>query len=245
MDILDVSDPHDIRSYDWQFSMWDMPYFTDIEIIGNYLLTSGRGFKIFDISDPSRIVLVGYYDVGFSTSICVSENLAYVSTMDNEEIYIFDISHFLEPSYTTDIERGWNLLSWPFEGSTSTTDLPGSIVEPVYIYDPDSSGYIAVDSLSGGEGYWTLSERDTLIEFADSPPLSWMPVHLQEGWNLLAGPYIDMAADKIDTMEIIIPPIYGFEDGSYHTVDTLYPFCGYWILANDSATVELPVFFDR
>ncbi len=240
--IIDVHDPMDIHEVEHRYGSEYLPYFPDIEKRGNYLFCINYdGFLIYDVSDPTNMIKVAYYNSShFTRTISLSGDYAYV-TGDDGKLYVFDISDYLYPDYTTNVAPGWNLFSWPFEGTTPASSISGSIIEPVFRFDPDSMRYLEMDSLTSGEGYWALATGDTAIDFSGSDHRSWVTINLKRGWNMIGGPYVEIPVSTIDTMSILVPPVYGFEGGGYVTADTLYPFLGYWILANDTATVDLPV----
>lgn len=76
----------------------------DVFVAGNYAYVAAGGvFSIYDVSNPATPVQVSYSDTpGFSNSVSVSGNYAYVSTF-NAGLRIFDISNPAAPT-----EVGYN-----------------------------------------------------------------------------------------------------------------------------------------
>jgi hypothetical protein len=76
------------------------------------------------------------------------------------------INQTLVETLTTDIRAGWNMI-----GSIITVvsiadpnDYPdGSVIPPVYWWDPASNRYIPTTNIEPGKGYWLASVNDCVL----------------------------------------------------------------------------------
>jgi len=102
-------------------SLYSIPNFTgDIYLEGNYAYTGNNGFRVFDISDPTHPVQVGYNTVDGSIVRTAGNNAVYIreSMTANNPVMVMDITdptnptllgQYNSPVMTNDLEvRGEN-----------------------------------------------------------------------------------------------------------------------------------------
>ncbi len=133
--------------------------------------------------------------------------------------------------------EGWNMLSIPSVLVSMEVDtLFPNASSNAFSFE---NGYIEVDTLENGIGYWLkFDAEDSLI--VSGMPVSDMVVNVDEGWNLI-GPFHEtvQVADIIsDPAGIISSEFYGFESG-YLPVTELAPGKGYWVKTSDQGTLTL------
>ncbi|MCH8069927.1 MAG: hypothetical protein IID16_11770, partial [Candidatus Marinimicrobia bacterium] len=71
----------------------------------------------------------------------------------------------LIPSYTINLDQGWNQIGTPYNFGNGINDLiytPGSI-EPTF-YEYDGSGYSTTNMMDPGKGYWLYAHEATSIK---------------------------------------------------------------------------------
>ncbi len=109
LDILDVSDPHEIRKV---ASYATNDVISDVEIVGNYayLVRENAGLAILDISDPVAPLVVGHYSSSYGAhgSVAVSGSLAYVCSDASSWDHwgnILDVSNPVAPLL---VGRSWS-----------------------------------------------------------------------------------------------------------------------------------------
>ncbi len=77
---------------------------------------------------------------------------------------ITDMTH-PEDTHEYSFETGWNLIGTPDSPIlVSSLVSSGSVIEPVYSYNPATRSYSAVDSLIPGKAYWVLCSGSFTIE---------------------------------------------------------------------------------
>jgi hypothetical protein len=131
---------------------------------------------------------------------------------------------------TATYQNGWNLVS-----------LAVRTVNPIknYIFPNATSnifqytsGYLSVDTLQNGIGYWAKFSSDSLSVIV-AVPLSADTVAVKLGWNLIGGLSTPINLSQIisDPINIIVSEFYGYDKG-YKTATTLVPWKAYWVKVN-------------
>lgn len=138
------------------------------------------------------------------------------------------------------VASGWNLMSVPLVGSSSSADslFPGSLTHAFRFID--STGYIVDSSLALGRGFWLKFGSADTFSIAGARSLS-PNISVRKGWNIV-GPFdYPVSATAITSIPsgIITSSFYGFNTG-YVAADTLMSGKGYWVKSSQSGVVQLP-----
>ncbi|RCK73980.1 MAG: Fibronectin type III domain protein [Ignavibacteriae bacterium] len=149
------------------------------------------------------------------------------------------ILHEMNPLLVVKVNKGWSLVSVPTLLSYYSKDFvfPGS-VSSAYGYD-NYLGYLPVDTLSIGRGYW-LKFNLTREYLFTTPQVLIDTITLSQGWNLIGAIGRKIKIENIETepTNIISSPIYGYY-GGYISIDTLKPGYGYWVKSTDNGKLIL------
>jgi hypothetical protein len=88
-----------------------------------------------------------------------------------------------------------------------------------------------------GHGYWAKVETTMMYQGGHVVEDT---VEVRERWNIVGGLTAPVPVSEIVSVPegIISSPFYGF-DGSYSTVDTLYPGKGYWVKVSQDGEMIL------
>ncbi len=144
---------------------------------------------------------------------------------------------------TSDVLIGWNLLSLdlsPF--NPVKTSLFPTAVSSAFIY---GGGYIPVDSLNAGEGFWLKFSQPYSFSYPGDTVRS-ETLAVKAGWNIIGGPSKTVPAGAISAIPagIISSPFYGYR-GAYYTSDSLVPKQGYWVKVKSDGQLILTVSADQ
>lgn len=158
-----------------------------------------------------------------------------------EEVTEFFIAHILSaPIDPFDVHylAPWALVGYPVDdlGADPYQVFPNTVPNTFYGY---YFGYLEETGLYPGKGYWLRFTEDTSVTF-EGPFITDTEIQLYEGWNIISGPAgtIDLAAVS-DPLNAIIPgTLTGYSNGYYQTTQ-IEPGRGYWIRANQDATVAM------
>jgi len=119
--------------------------------------------------------------------------------------------------------------------------FPGRIGD-VWSWNSDSADYVAASLIEGGEAYFVLFDRDTIVSIGGEP-LTAISKTVSPGWNTLGGirprsflPSI--AASSTADLDIIL---YHYDpiEQNYIQSKTLSPGQGAFILVLDSGDINL------
>ncbi|MFP4459627.1 MAG: hypothetical protein ACLFSQ_08585 [Candidatus Zixiibacteriota bacterium] len=147
--------------------------------------------------------------------------------------------------YDIDLQRGWNMVSYPYDSSVSYMTLFPSIdYRNIYQYVTESRWYDRPwDGIEAGMGLFVLSERDTTVTIDGKYRMGFLDIVLHRGWNMIGTPAQKIPADTLNSIygDDFISPFYYFVPGSgYVEADTLYPCHAYWIMTlEDSVLVRM------
>ncbi len=206
----------------------------DIKRVDNLIIASLSSDQLYilDASTPSLELLsviplgpcgLWYFDI--------EDHYLYSGCLS---LQVLDIS-----CYTDRLKRGWNLVSYPFTGSTDLSF--GDIVAPAYFYDTETGGYVEEDTLTRGKGYWVLADDNSTLCYDWDEEVTRIEHTLYPGWNLIGGPVQTVSATVLEDIPEIILPIYTFDPltGSFVSRKAFFPFYGYFVLATDTVDVVL------
>jgi len=133
----------------------------------------------------------------------------------------------------------WNLVGLPADVADGSLSAVYPSGEPGTLY-AFSGGYVNVDALVLGEGYW-LHFPNAGSTIISGTPITSLTVSLSEGWNLFSGisEMVNVAVNISDPGGIIVPnTIYEFT-GWYANASVLIPGHGYWINASADGDITI------
>lgn len=137
------------------------------------------------------------------------------------------------------VSAGWNLISIPPGGGlTAKTDLFPTALSPAFRFSADV-GYVEVDSLQSGVGYWIKLPVAECVAVPGTPG-DVDTIALSEGWNLIGsvGNSIDVNSIAESPPGLLASSFYEYGAG-YNTTDTLRSGRGYWIKSNSAGVIML------
>lgn len=147
-------------------------------------------------------------------------------TLTNPNIVSLMIEYVNETK-SIQVDSGWNIVSVPLR----TPDMnylalfPGAASQ-AFTYD---NGYVNVNTLSNGEGYW-MKFSDTASYSFTGYPYSPEHISVRSEWNLI-GPFdadVPVSSLLSNPPGIINSNFFGYLDG-YVITDTLKAGKGYWV----------------
>jgi len=124
----------------------------------------------------------------------------------------------------------WNIVSLPVRPDGTWRDsLFPSAVAGALCYDPDSLGYLALETLENGKGYWLKFPSDGSAPIVGQEVLS-DTVELRRGWNMVGSISVPVPVGLItsDPPGMITSGFYAYRSG-YAVSDTIKPGAGYWV----------------
>lgn len=141
--------------------------------------------------------------------------------------------------FSQPIEGGWNLVSVPGSHPTNQgintwwpyRDLSAGVFK-------FNNGYVMVDSVFPGYGYWMKHSETRIYNTGDEWPSSGIlfvphnPLNVNPGWNLIGGYEFNAPVTSLSTNPpgIISGFIYGYTNiGGYQMTNTLISGYGYWL----------------
>lgn len=140
-----------------------------------------------------------------------------------------------------EVQEGWNILSLPMivDDPRKELVLP-TAASGAFSFSP-SEGYIIRDSLENSVGYWVKFNAAEMISLTGQVSLR-DTVAVGAGWNLIGTVAEPIAVGWIQEVPagIVASAFYGYE-GAYAPVDTLHPFRGYWVKANQQGLLVMDV----
>ncbi|MFP4459026.1 MAG: C25 family cysteine peptidase [Candidatus Zixiibacteriota bacterium] len=140
---------------------------------------------------------------------------------------------------TYEINRGWNMISYPFDNTVSKEIIFPDAIDEIYTYNPEERVYEMSENLGPGPGYWVLYRSADIINRSDSPWLSEMEIILHPGWNLIGSIASSYDASIITSNPEVIGPVYIYDGSIYEEVEYLMPGNGYWVLATEELTITI------
>ncbi len=146
----------------------------------------------------------------------------------------------IQPSTTTSMRSGWNLVSVPRVPSdfTRTALFPTAVDFYSYL----SGSYTTPATLQNGEGYWALysAATDNTISGSSFGSTS-LTVPTGGRWVIIGSVTSPITASAITTSPAgqIVGGPYAYDGTSYVLATTLEPGKAYWVLINNPCTILL------
>lgn len=170
------------------------------------------------------------------------EHLAQMILEGNPNtVYIDNVYFFNESSNISlqfEVTSNWNLLSFPVlaDNMSVETLFPNAVSDAFQFYN----GYLPVDELITGEGYWLkFDNQETINATGQSATAN---IGLEQGWNII-GPFdtnIDISTIQTNPSGIITSAFFSFNNG-YVTSDFLEPGKGYWVKASEQGEILIGI----
>ena len=143
----------------------------------------------------------------------------------------------------------WRMVSWPAElidGSLKNSSLKDGFV--FYDRDPITNDLTKPDTIVPGKAYWFKHRFKNNVIFSNhntdgtAVPLVDYDINLQEGWNMIGSPFsfpVTVQEKELRT--------FGYDsattmDGWTEPSDTLYPWSGYAVYAEEPRVLTLQPF---
>lgn len=139
-------------------------------------------------------------------------------------------SHGVLDTIVVSVESGWNIVSLPLD----VVDKRVASVYPTTISGAFSyeGGYVEVDSLVPGVGYWLKFDSAQTIPIIGNRFPEFMTT-LRRGWNLIGSSSDPLKTDRFDVdpcTATILSAVYAYLPGNGYTmVDTIPPGEGAWV----------------
>jgi len=177
------------------------------------------------------------------SSILIRFRLVSDGGSNRDGIYIDDIGVF---GYKDSLGVGvcgvpyrwrWNLVSVPVIVSDArrSSVFPQS-TGPVYSFEA-GVGYIRVDTLLAGRGYWAMFPAAETLAIIGTP-ITAETIAVHAGWNLVGSLSVPIPASSISSVlpGLVTSEFFGYI-GGYATADTTWPGKGYWVKANHDGSL--------
>jgi hypothetical protein len=140
----------------------------------------------------------------------------------------------------TQIRNGWNLLSLPL--TVDDNRVSTLFGDGLYAFVYTTSGYIPVDSLKNGEGFWIKLSADSGITYKGitGTVRASDTIDVSEGWNLIGSISDEVERDSIKQVpgSLLASDFFGF-DVSYYQSNPIVPMRGFWIKSNSNGKLIL------
>ncbi len=184
----------------------------------------------FTITWDNNSLLYGKYTIqdifgGEIYNVNMNENSSIV--IDNGDINRLRITYI--ETYNRDIvvEKGWNMVSIPFEGfDMEAESVFSSSLDNIFSFD---NGYVSADTLKTGKGYWVEYDSHDVISFRGSKTSN--TIEVDSGWNFIGIPNQTYSLNNLttDPLNIIASNFYTYIIGRYFTINELKECTGYWV----------------
>ena len=184
------------------------------------------GFSVTQTSDS------GYIVAGYTESFGAGSRDVYLIKTDSLG---FSGTEWYE------VNRGWNLLSFPFNDMNAITDAFPYATPPAYSYYPSIADYVSVDSASAGIGFWVKIASDTITAAFGELEATTIEDTLYRGWNLIGTVCHPISYSHISTDPpgLGMSDPYGWNGMDYFLSDSLYPGNGYWFLSSGHGRITV------
>jgi hypothetical protein len=126
--------------------------------------------------------------------------------------------------------KNWQLISLPVQ-VTCPAVIPG-----LFEY---SSGYVGVDTLYNGTGYWKKLTNPNLS--FSGYEISGETLQVKAQWNIIGSISSPVATGNFATNpeSLITSFVYGYSASGYFVTDSVYPAHGYWVKAKQPGAIIL------
>ncbi len=192
----------------------------------------------------SAVIPPAGYSVGDSIKICLHVSDMTIMAADCPQnvidtCIVYDLVSSGGVEYTYNLQRGWNLISSPFsETMDIVADFPDHVDAP-YRWSNTTSSYQTISEADAGTGFWILYPDSAEIPLISDGFSSGMRHILERGWNLIGVDGEEVPANLFTDESGIVPPVFGYEGGSFAGVDTLYPGKAYWVLVTSRTEIDI------
>jgi len=132
---------------------------------------------------------------------------------------------------------GWNLISIPLIAEDNS--LESMFPDASVAYEYSNGGYISVDKITPGHGFWISVDKEVTYEICGKPFVSYTKT-LSNSWHLMGTTYNENEAvvpesDVEDCLEVM----YIYENGSYTMSYDIEMGQGFWIRAKEECVFKL------
>jgi hypothetical protein len=135
---------------------------------------------------------------------------------------------------------GWNLVSVssdPVDGDYSVHGLFPELVGRVWGFD---NGFIPLDTLPPGVGFWMKSTVAGRVGHSASTFRLCSTVPVRDKWNLVGTPScFDPVGSIIPAGGVITSSFYGYGISGYYTAGTLQPGRAYWVKMDGAGSLQM------
>lgn len=187
-------------------------------------------------------------DISFSKVFPKGINTIKLYVIDNDNITSVDNINIIVEPFKIDLSPGWNIVSSPLliddKNLSILFDSIRLINKGVLIYnssnnkwykfDPNNLSISNLRRISSSQGFWINAEFGDVLEI-DANKSTNISIELNEGWNLIAYPYL-YEMDITDS-ELSDYPIFTYNGSwssyvpnrTFNSLTTLKPGYGYWV----------------
>jgi hypothetical protein len=103
----------------------------------------------------------------------------------------------------------------------------------------DQGGYVPVDSVNAGEGYYVQYQHDTTIWQSGLPANLPLRVPVVDGWNIVGGASMPVRSDRVTASGTTIISDFVTTIGGAQVATVLQPGRGYWVHVSGSGVITL------
>ncbi len=136
------------------------------------------------------------------------------------------------------ISEGWNMVGLPLEVAHNHVDslFPNAMDNSLYSWN---GAYNLNTTLEKGTGYWLRFPADETVDITGTE-FDSIAVDLIQGWNMIAGPSVNVPVGDIEDPGNIIMAgsLYEYA-GAYNLADTIHPGNGYWVRTDQGGQIIL------
>ena len=219
-------------------------YCAGLDVLGNFLYVANKhsGVKVFDITNPLEIEVAGYFDTpGYGEDVVVIDSFVFVADA-HAGLIVLEHNPPPDDPLIIELEEGWNIFSYPYEGGLDVSLLPSSVIGSPYSYNNASGAYVAVTSMEAGLGYWLLVSEETIWDTGLEPvALDAVTVNFSTGWNLLGLSGSSLVGTYFDGYSELILPTYEFSPstGTYIEPESYEPHKGFFFLSLEEFSLAI------
>ena len=125
---------------------------------------------------------------------------------------------------------GWNMISMPVDAKVSMADVSAKCGTAAYAWKLTASGYVKVDALEPGYGYWVKGTQGCKYDVS-AQSYSLSVAQLSSGWNLVGAPGREVAVSEYSgSCQITSGPwAYPASGSPYVYSSRLAPGKAYWV----------------
>ncbi|MFN0157201.1 MAG: FlgD immunoglobulin-like domain containing protein [Bacteroidota bacterium] len=129
----------------------------------------------------------------------------------------------------------WNLVSVPLTrtDNSAMSMYTGAVANSAFRFN--GSGYVLVDSLAPGSGYWMKMNEATTQPLWGNP-LPTVNANVTQGWNLVGSVDHDIPTPSGGLVESFF---FEYTASGYSPVSTISPGHGYWVKTNGAGVLAL------